>query len=541
MEGSKFNPQAVTSRPWDVNFFHNSTAPSLSIYSLQGALSTSPDTVDPFGQSYYNRSYVFQDACLSDHGPDCNGQLGPILRDLPTLHNCYMFDNVTDSASVQELHFHDDGHGDTLSFFTSRLNKCFFEYCKSISPNFNESAFQSPLYTYGTTSGDFNYGSGGLYVEEICANVATEVNSDVGGIGVYISYWVQSGLAILGLIGTVLWKWIVPNISFIFLGLRHGWPRANRRTRKTRVVAQRHLCRLLTSLTDFHKSQCFFMLATNIAALVAVNRGGLDPQSLQQIYNTWIFLKVVAVNGYLPVSFTLANLYVVDMLSWYIILISAITVALSVATSAVVGKFEPSESDMKKLATFAATGGPADCGYTQPGIYCFLPIGGNGALWIYGSGNIGQGYSTVDKDAYSIMSFCILVMILLLADKSKVQDFAIIRSIQQFISAGGIQRGFDHKLPPQFRVSRRTTNIEGDAAEMKDHHDMATKDHDDESSNDELDGHGSGSDDDKPDHSRDHDAATIIPVALSAEDDQERLIPSPELQSRAKLFSGPSI
>lgn len=74
------------------------------------------------------------------------------------------------------------------------------------------------------------------------------------------------------------------------------------------------------------------MTATNIVALVVIGRGGLDPQSLQQIYNTWIFLKVIALNGFLPITFTLTNLYIVGMSSWYMTLTSCVTVIFSVAT-----------------------------------------------------------------------------------------------------------------------------------------------------------------------------------------------------------------
>ena len=133
------------------------------------------------------------------------------------------------------------------------------------------------------------------------------------------------------------------------------------RNQRMNRIAERHLSRLITSLTDFHKSQCYFMLATNLAALVVISRGGLEPQSLQQIYNSWIFLKVIAINGFLPTSFTLANLYIVGMLSWYVILISICTVALSIATFVAVGKFDPSEVELKNFAVIATSGGPPAC------------------------------------------------------------------------------------------------------------------------------------------------------------------------------------
>lgn len=176
-----------------------------------------------------------------------------------------------------------------------------------------------------------------------------------------------------------------------------------------RQSAQRHLARLMTALTDFHKAQCFFMLATNVAALVVTKRGGLDPQSLQQIYNSWIFLRVVAVNGFLPTTFTLANLHLVGMLSWYLILLSGLTVALSIATLAVVGKFNPSQDEMNNLFKIAASGGPAECDGMNPGVFCYAPMDSYQSRTYSND----QDPSTVKNAVYRMLAFCLVVMLLL--------------------------------------------------------------------------------------------------------------------------------
>ncbi|KAL8922118.1 MAG: hypothetical protein Q9172_003692 [Xanthocarpia lactea] len=163
------------------------------------------------------------------------------------------------------------------------------------------------------------------------------------------------------------------------------------------------------------------MLATNIAALVVIGRGGLDPQSLQQIYNTWIFLKVIALNGFLPITFTLTNLYVVGMSSWYMTLTSCLTVMFSVATFATVGKFDPSASDMEDLKIVAASGGPVECDYRKPGVYCYNPIQSSDRYY-YISWNL-------DKDAEYILAFCLTIMCLLLGHMFKIQNLAVVRSI----------------------------------------------------------------------------------------------------------------
>lgn len=169
------------------------------------------------------------------------------------------------------------------------------------------------------------------------------------------------------------------------------------------------------------------MLATNVAALVVIGRGGLDPQSLQQIYNTWIFLKVIALNGFLPITFTLANLYIVGMSSWYMTLTSCLTVIFSGATFATVGKFNPGASDMASLKTVAETGGPQECDYRKPGVYCYTPIGSSYSYDYFYS----DYYSwNLDNDANYILAFCLTIMCLLLGHMLRIQNLALVRSIR---------------------------------------------------------------------------------------------------------------
>lgn len=231
----------------------------------------------------------------------------------------------------------------------------------------------------------------------------------------------------MGFCITVLLKWLFPNAYIGVLSLRYGLTKARTKSKWCKKLTQRHLSRLVASLTDFHKSQCFFMLATNIAALVVIRRGGLEPQSLQQMYNTWIFIKVVAINGFLPITFTMVNLYAVGILSWYIIILSILTVALSIGTFTAVGHFSPSEQEMQNLAQIARSGGPQECEYRQPGVYCFSPIGGYDTSTDYTT-------STVDADSSSILCFCLIVMVLLVGHKLKLHDKAPIQRLQHFMT-----------------------------------------------------------------------------------------------------------
>lgn len=57
------------------------------------------------------------------------------------------------------------------------------------------------------------------------------------------------------------------------------------------------------------------MMAINVAALVNKHRGGLDPKSLQQLYNDYILTRSISISGYLPITLTLFGLHIVGIVS----------------------------------------------------------------------------------------------------------------------------------------------------------------------------------------------------------------------------------
>lgn len=190
-------------------------------------------------------------------------------------------------------------------------------------------------------------------------------------------------------------------------------PKANRQARAQRIRTKGRAVRLaaLTSaLVDFHKAQCFFVLAINIAAQVDRAKGGLQPQSLQQLYNTWVLIKSISIGGYLPVTFTLFTLHLVDLVSWYLLSLTICTVAVSIATLITIGNFNPSDADISYISQASSTNGPAACGERTPGAWCYIPI-----------------YMDYTMDpsngAYSMLYLCIFVLLLLTAKQLGLDSY----------------------------------------------------------------------------------------------------------------------
>ena len=120
------------------------------------------------------------------------------------------------------------------------------------------------------------------------------------------------------------------------------------------------------------------MLATNIAGITVQRRGGIDPDSLQMLYNTYIFIKVVAIGGYLPVTFGLLALRMLKKISWYLVALSTATVGLAIGDLHTKHTFSPSQTDLTALQEKSVTGGPVACGGNNPIAWCYNRIGVNG-------------------------------------------------------------------------------------------------------------------------------------------------------------------
>ena len=169
---------------------------------------------------------------------------------------------------------------------------------------------------------------------------------------------------------------------------------------------KKHLSRLTVALIDFQKAQSLFMSAINIATLVGTHNGGLDPQSIDQLSYTYLFTKVIALGGFLPVTFTLFTLHLLDMCSWYLLVLSVVSVVLSTTTLVTIGTFDPGKAALDDLSSYASTDGPPRCSSWRPGAYCY--------------NSNGQANSSLNQTALGLSGFCIFILVLLIIKQSKI-------------------------------------------------------------------------------------------------------------------------
>ena len=107
-------------------------------------------------------------------------------------------------------------------------------------------------------------------------------------------------------------------ISILLLTLLNG-PKRHRRTRLKHVQA------LLTSSVEFHKDQCYFAGAMQIASIAYITGSGAFGINFVNIG----FQSTIATNGFVPTTFVLVLVSRYGRQSWYLILLSLMVLLLS--------------------------------------------------------------------------------------------------------------------------------------------------------------------------------------------------------------------
>ena len=165
-------------------------------------------------------------------------------------------------------------------------------------------------------------------------------------------------------------------------------------------------------------------MAINIAALVNKYQGGLEPTNLQQLYNNYILIRSISISGYLPVTLTLLGLHIVAMVSWYLLILSTLTVGVSIVTLIEIGQFSPGRSDLNAIASVASAGeNLQNCGGMNLTVYCLHTINQNG---------------TVDWDpstgANAALGFCLLVLVFVVAHESHIFTDPVTKEARTWLS-----------------------------------------------------------------------------------------------------------
>ena len=235
------------------------------------------------------------------------------------------------------------------------------------------------------------------------------------------------GLALIIFVLAIPWKKIAHSIRDATLALRHKLRPEKEAPSKSKGLTatkpaqkesderdSKHTLKfdpasaIIPTVVEFQKAQCYFMLATNIAGLIVQTKGGLAPESSQQLYNTYIFIKVIAIGGYLPVTFGLLTLRMLNKVGWYLLALSTASVGVAIGDLHRQPNFRPSQDDLDYLQRISAgAGGPPSCGGYNLNAWCYNPIGVN--YYGFNATNTGDG-------ADVILGLCLVTLVLLIIE-----------------------------------------------------------------------------------------------------------------------------
>ncbi|KAI4162058.1 MAG: hypothetical protein LQ342_004370 [Letrouitia transgressa] len=154
--------------------------------------------------------------------------------------------------------------------------------------------------------------------------------------------------------------------------------------------------------------------------------GGLDPRSFQKLYNTYIFIKVIAIGGYLPITFTLLNLHMIKRLSWYSIILSIITIAIATTTLKIGGSnFTPAVEDFNQINSAIPGNGPRSCAHQDLRPWCYNPRS-HGNYFGFDASSSGSG-------ANNILVFCLITLAIIIVDHFCRSDDSNQQNINRWI------------------------------------------------------------------------------------------------------------
>ena len=115
----------------------------------------------------------------------------------------------------------------------------------------------------------------------------------------------QITVALLAFVLLKLYTSWVYYICLPFLWCSHGFLEAKTKAKMIQGNAKLHAIPLLSALVEFHKSQCFFAIAVEVAAQILAPAGSLGVSNLGQLYTNYKFIRITSINGSLPITFTL--------------------------------------------------------------------------------------------------------------------------------------------------------------------------------------------------------------------------------------------
>ncbi|OQE35460.1 hypothetical protein PENCOP_c013G05370 [Penicillium coprophilum] len=258
--------------------------------------------------------------------------------------------------------------------FNDLVETCLKDYCKSPYPDLGGCGKLGGGENFGfkvsTMKGNQSFGS------SACLEVRDGVNTDIGGPGVFVSYLMQLAM--------VFYFWIVLRSFHIFsllISFCTGGEQSHEKTPPTKRSKRKIIPKIrrffnqhdrITKviLVEFQEAQCFFMIASQAAILLAKKSTTIfEAHTMPSLWANNGMAGIVSSAGLLPVVMGMWSLQKLHLTEAWVFFLSVTTIVVSEFALYWMHKI-PSPDQLK---TFDYNGWPKSCGgYAPPLIYCHL-------------------------------------------------------------------------------------------------------------------------------------------------------------------------
>ncbi|KAF7198623.1 hypothetical protein HII31_00362 [Pseudocercospora fuligena] len=297
---------------------------------------------------------------------------------VPLIAKLFQDGNITDSYHLMDSYGIPQNKSSEVYMKWPAISGCFDEWCKDPSRDgcnhYNESF--SLLHFYDPSENGWNADTFAAlpWPVNACEGINAEINPDIGGIGVFVGYVMQ---VIIVLLFWATWHYTEHCARYIYWlfyiasgrQCREAWTLAKRRQERRRSSDFRES--LVDALHEFHKAQCFFVLAVQVACLIALkNPDYLAATSWQQFWNNVGILFDLSFGGCLLVLFVLLILRRCGKRDTFTLAVSIASVGLAATTWFMAWGFR--NNALKTLQTHIHSDGISECGNIAPTQYCYF-------------------------------------------------------------------------------------------------------------------------------------------------------------------------
>ena len=243
----------------------------------------------------------------------------------------------------------------------------------------------------------------------------------------FTSYYFQIIVLLCAWVALRLFQSWTQILCFCFycfhLGRQDAWKKA--KSYQTSVSRNGQHAALLTSTVELQKAQCFFMIAIQIAALLAIKEiNYFKLESYEHLVHTLVLVYNVAAAGIVPIVFGLFILHLSNMKSSFIYCLTALTVSVSSVTRHYKNFVEigPDDVDGPQRKPISCGGYPGPSKYCRGGFDLEEWIPGARARRMEASGRY---YAPESRSIDKLFYFSIAVLVILFFNQ-----FPLIQSIK---------------------------------------------------------------------------------------------------------------